>query len=109
MSTTETKIESETQITEEAFIERFRPRPNHLNPNASFDFGAGGCLYETFGEELAFVRTMAAVDPACVWTIIETDGRLCLASGCHFVNRLGYVLCRVPVEDGASYAVALDD
>ena len=43
-------------IDEDAFIERFRPRPNHLDPNASYDFGDGGCLFETYGPELDFVR-----------------------------------------------------
>ena len=106
MTNTETKIESETQITEEEFIERFRPRPNHLNPDAPLDFGAGGCLYETFGEELAFVRSR---DAACVWTVVETGGRRCLVNGYRVVNRLGYVLCRVPVDDGAGYVLELDD
>jgi hypothetical protein len=106
MNKTNTGIESEIQITEETFLERFRPRRNHLNPDASFDFGAGGCLYETFGEELAFVR---ANDPACIWTIIETDGELCIVSGYHFVNRLGYILCDVPVQDGASYVAEFDE
>ena len=31
-------------VISQRFIGRFRPRANHLNPNASFDFGAGGCL-----------------------------------------------------------------
>ncbi len=102
MTTTQTA--SEIEISEDAFIERFRPRPNHLNANASFDFGGGGCLYETFGDELAFVRS---ANPACVWTVLDAEGRLCLASGYHYVNRLVYVLCAVVVEGNASYVVEL--
>ena len=31
-------------ISEEEFLERYRPIPNTLDDNASFDLGDGGCL-----------------------------------------------------------------
>ena len=39
------------------------------------------------------------VDPRLVWTILDCEGRLYLACGFHYVNRLDYVLCEVPWND----------
>ena len=50
---------------EDTFIERFHPIVNHIDPNAGFDFGYGGCLFETYGQEFEFVRQQSA---ARVWT-----------------------------------------
>ena len=33
------------------------------------------------------------------WTVTDCDGRLYLAAGFHFVNRLAYVRCEVPWTD----------
>ena len=53
-------------ISEEAFAAIFKPTANHLNSNASFDWGDGcGTMFETYGDELAFVRTQA---PDKVWS-----------------------------------------
>jgi len=93
---TETLIE----LTEDEFDHRFHLLTNHLNPNASWSFGdsGAGCLFETFGEELAFVRRQ---DPRTIWTLIDgEDGDLYVVSGFHFVNRIGYVVSRELVPDG---------
>ncbi len=92
-------------IDEGTFIERFGPRPNHLDTNASFDFGDGGCLFETYGRELAYVRTQ---DPRTVWTIIEGDDGLAIESGMHFVNRLGFLITARAIEDQTACTVLLD-
>lgn len=93
-------------ITEEAFVERFRPVPNHLDRNASFDFGDGGCLFETFGTELEYVKTQPTDH---VWTILDVDGELMIASGYHFVNRLGYILTARPCPERTLIEVSLSD
>ena len=90
---------------EDAFVERFRPIVNPVNPDASFDFGYGGCLFETYGEEFAFVRRQ---NLAGVWTLIETDGVLTIESGLHFVNRLGYFVSETPVQPNEAVSVQLD-
>jgi hypothetical protein len=91
---TETIIE----LTEDEFDERFPLVVNHLNPNASWGSGEdGGCLFETYGEELAFVREQ---DDRHVWTFLDgDDGDLYVASGYHFVNRIGYLISRNPVPN----------
>ena len=37
------------------------------------------------------------------WTVIDSDGRLYLAAGYHFVNRLGYLRCEVPWTDADQF------
>ena len=89
-------------ISDADFYEHFAPVKNHLNPDAPFD----GCMFETFGEELDFVR---AQDPALVWTIIDCDGTMTIESGYHFVNRLGYLVASSPRPDDCIYSVTDDD
>jgi hypothetical protein len=83
-------------ITEHEFDTTYPLLPNHLNPNASFVTGDGpGCLFETYGAELDFVR---AQDPKTVWTIVESDDcDLHLTSGYHYVNRIGYLISTISV------------
>ena len=71
---------------EDTFIGRFRPIINNINPNASFDFGCGDCI----------------------WTLIDEDGVLLAGSGLRFVNRLGYFISRMPVEGGEMLSFCLD-
>ena len=92
-------------ISEDAFIERFQPLPNVLNDGASFDFGKGGCLYETYGAELAHVIYQSA---GHLWTVVEGDDGLMIASGFHFVNRLGYIITAKPHDAHGHIDVMLD-
>lgn len=67
----------------------YSPVKNNFDPNASFD----GYLFETYGEELSYVK--AQVNGA-IWTIIQGDDeKLYLTPGYHLVNRLGYFVCNV--------------
>lgn len=93
-------------IDEEEFVGHFRPVPNHLNDNASFDFGNGGCLFETYGAELDHIRLQPAEH---VWTILDMDGELMIASGYHFVNRMGYILTERPWPEHCLIEVHLSD
>lgn len=93
-------------IHERDFLDRFTPKRNHLNLDASFDMGDGGCLFETSGKELAFVL---AQNPRAVWTLVDSDeGEVLLTSGLHLVNRIGYVVTHELVEPRAAYTVILD-
>ncbi len=90
-------------LTEDELFDRYTFRKNPLVASAAFD----DCLFETFGAELAAVR---AADPACVWTFgTDDDGLLCLFSGYHVVNRLGYLISTAPVPDELDVFVALED
>jgi hypothetical protein len=105
---TETHIE----LTEDAFDEQYPLLTNHLNPNASWGYGeSGGCLFETYGEEIRFVREQHS---RTIWTIIDgDDGDLYVVSGYHFVNRVGYLISENPVPEDVFIEVripmAVDD
>jgi hypothetical protein len=57
----------------------------------------GGCMYETFGEELECVKQK---ENKHIWTIVDNeDGELIIIAGFHFVNRLGYLITDEAWED----------
>ena len=93
-------------LTEEEFNARFPLIANHLNQQAAWAFGDGrGCLFETYGEEVEFVRRQ---DPARIWTLVDGDDGDCyVVSGLYFVNRIGYLISREAVPDGMTVEVSL--
>jgi hypothetical protein len=94
-------------VAEDTFDDHYPLVTNHLNPHAGWALGEGrGCLFETHGEELAFVRSQ---DPRCVWTLVDGDDSpdQYLLSGYHLVNRVGYLVSTVPVAPGVSVQVRL--
>lgn len=86
-------------ISEDKFYEEYNPQTNHI-VRASTDKSIadedicsfGGTMYETYGEEEAYVREMAKKEPKRVWTVLDCDGELIIAAGFHFVNRMGYII-----------------
>jgi len=93
------------ELTEEEFETQFPLVTNRLNPHATWGDERGGCLFETYGEELAFVRRQ---DPRTVWTLVDgEDGDLYVLSGFHFVNRIGYLLSQEPLPDGQEVQVQI--
>lgn len=104
-----TKIET---FTEEEFHTMYKLKRNHIDKNACFD----GCMYETYGEELAYVFKLSKKNR--VVTIIEGDdeekeitfinamgvslneiitiSNFYYLSGFHYVNRYGYLILNKP-------------
>jgi len=99
---TDTSIE----LSEDAFDAQYPLLTNHLNPSAGWVLGEGrGCLFETYGRELDFVRRQ---DPRTVWTLVDgDDGDMWLISGYHLVNRIGYLISTLPVPDGVDIEVRI--
>ena len=100
-----------THLTEEQFYEKYELIENHLEDNASF----GGCLFETYGDELLVVQQMAKENR--VITIIEGDEEvendfgeptlnMYYVSGMHLVNRIGYLITKEPIKE--EFQVKLD-
>jgi hypothetical protein len=94
------------KLTEEQFDEQFTLVDNHIDTNASFT----GQMFETYGEELEYVKEMAKEKR--VITIIESDNDndgldLFYASGMHLVNRLGYLITTEPIT--FEFEVNLED
>ena len=96
---------SEVSITENEFEAQYSPEANPLDANASWN----GPMLETYGEELELVKRVDSKTPGRVWTILDCDGHLVVASGFHFVNRFGYIITKNPVQDGRSVTVEVED
>lgn len=62
--------------------ETYSPQPNHLVDETN--------LYETYGDEHAYILRMAELAPRRVWTMIETDWTTEIVNGYHTVNRVGF-------------------
>jgi len=94
------------ELTEDEFDARYPLKPNHLNPSAGWALGNGrGCLFETHGEEFAFVKRQ---DPRMVWTLLDgDDGDMYLVNGLHLVNRVGYLLSTISVPANVTIQVHL--
>lgn len=91
-------------IDEEDFFARFEPIKNHIDGGHGFD----GHMFETYGDELAFVRRMVASEPEKVWTVVECDGVMGIESGYHYVNRFGYLITKHACERNCRYSVTLE-
>jgi hypothetical protein len=44
------------EMTFDEWCETYKPIVNHIDTNASFDNGYGGLMFETYGEEVDFVK-----------------------------------------------------
>jgi len=75
-------------------------KPIH-NP-ASIDPQFWGCMFETFGEDLEYMKENYK-DNRHYWTLVDGEGiELYLFSGVHWANRLGYFITEVPWEESVS-------
>jgi len=90
----------------EQWLEVFKPRVNHLDEFASFDNGEGGLMFETYGEELDYVRKVFNGNPKRrIWTYVDGHDGTYIVDDYRIVNRIGYFVCDVPYEDGEQYEV----
>ena len=76
------------------WCDTYKPIVNHIDNNASFDNGYGGIMFETYGDEVEFVKSQS---PDKIWMYGDgDDGGSYIWSGWGFVNRLGYFITEVP-------------
>jgi hypothetical protein len=93
------------QLTEDEWFEQFKPIPNHLDENASFNDGEQGYMFETYGDEVEFVKSQ---DSNRIWTYSDgDDGGTYISDGYHVVNRIGYFVTTVPYDDKQYYQIQL--
>jgi len=83
------------EITYDEFEEKYRPIVNHLDDNASL----AGCMFETSGDELEYVLSIANTEPNRVWTYVPDYEPTVLQSGYRLANRIGYIITEEPFED----------
>ena len=85
------------------WCEQYKPIVNHIDNNASFDNGDGGLMFETYGDEVEFVKSQS---PDKIWMYGDgDDGAGYLWSGWGFVNRIGYFVTEVPCPPNTTIQV----
>lgn len=85
----------------EDFLETYKPIPNNIDTNASFD----GYMFETYGAEVEFVKK---AHPNHIWMYGDgDDGGSYIWSGWGFVNRLGYFITEVPAPTEEEYIIQI--
>lgn len=90
----------------EQWEETYMPKPNHLVPNSSWqDENGVGIMYETYGDELSFIRTQ---DERFVWTYVDGDDGTYVISGYHIANRIGYFVTRYSWTEDIAILVQRD-
>jgi hypothetical protein len=91
------------ELTEEEWFEQFKPIPNHIDPNASFNDGEQGYMFETYGDELKYVNSF---DDNYIWTYCDgdVDGTY-IFQGMRIVNRIGYFVTSVPFDGSKDYQI----
>ena len=86
-------------MTFEEWLDKYKPVPNYLDDNASFQDETGrGIMFETYGNDLKYVLSVANTEPRRVWTYMDGDTGTFVGDGYHLVNRIGYFVTEVPCE-----------
>jgi hypothetical protein len=96
------------ELTFDEWLDTYKPIPNYLDENASFQNESGfGVMFETYGEEVDFVKQQ---DPNRIWMYGSgDDGGLYIWSGWGFVNRLGYFVTEVPFPENTIIQVLVGE
>ena len=101
------KVKNFIQMNIEDWCSEYQPIINHIDPNASFDDGEGGAMFETYGPELDFVRAYAENNPQHVWTYLDGKNYPLICEGYQFVNRIGYFITKQPAKPHTEYEITL--
>lgn len=89
-------------MTEDQWIESYRPLPHPKGANHGFEINGECCLIDTDEADI-----ISAVPPKHLWTLLENDeGDLLVAAGDHRVNRIGYLNTRFPWKTGKEITTA---
>jgi hypothetical protein len=95
------------EMTEEEWFATYKPIPNHIDKNASFNDGEQGYMFETYGKELNFVM---AADSDYIWTYGDgDDSGTYVWNGYHIVNRIGYFITEVPCPANTTVQVLISE
>ena len=96
------------ELTEEEWFDKFKPIPNHIDDNASFQTEDGvGYMFETYDDELRFVQSQ---EPNRIWTYCDGDnGGTYIFQGMRIVTRIGYFVTTVPFDGSKDYQIQVID
>ena len=78
----------------------YKPVANHLNDSSGWVINEKAILFETYGDELDFVRQQPDNN---VWTWIDGDEGTVIVAGMAFVNRIGYFVTEVAWTDESAF------
>ena len=89
------------------WCDTYKPIINHIDSNASFDNGQGGIMFETYGDEVAFVKEQPEAN---IWMYGSgDDGGTFVWNGWGFVNRLGYFITEVPCPPNTDIQIRVSE
>jgi hypothetical protein len=81
----------------DAWDKKYQPIKNHFTQKQKGEFVED--KFETYGQELDYVRSVADTEPRRVWTLVDgEDGNLYIVDGYHLVNRVNYFITKEPLE-----------
>lgn len=98
----------------EVWIEKYKPIVNPLAKGQDF---ASDFMFETYGKDAEHLRS---ANPACVWTVVETDSGgddeqgaepgsgMVILSGFHHVNSIYHFITEVPYEGSESQPLEVE-
>lgn len=85
-------------MTFKEFLSEYLPRKNHRNTHAKLH----GLLYDPFGEDLQFVRSVAEQR---VWTVKDGPLHLVIEPGVRWIDRLGYIVTLKPWDSDTNLVI----
>ena len=99
------ETERDRVVNSDEFFEKYKPVYNHITSYYEEGQTEGeviGCdmMFETYGEELEYVKEVHQKDPNLIWTLCD-DGEIAyIVQGMRFVNRQNYLIATVPYKEG---------
>lgn len=90
-----TTCEPNAQVKSDEFIEKYHPFHHKQTETGN------PMLLETYGGDMLMVDLVRKIAPTHLWTLVDgDDGDLYVTAGCHFVNRLAYIITEEPWKIG---------
>lgn len=91
-------------IKENDFWNKYKPQINHIMKAKYPQYAEtevapyAGTMYETFGEEVEYIRNLAKEGKIKhIWTVVDDEnGDLVILSGAWVINRMGYIVTEKP-------------
>jgi hypothetical protein len=86
--------------------EKFRFMVNNYDEYATFN----GLMFETYGDEVEYVKSILSSSPDRVWTFGDgDDGGGYIWNGWSFINRIGYFISEVPCPADTTIQILVSD
>lgn len=94
------------KISEDKWIEAYKPLVNPVDASFGYDFGDGCTLVETYGDHITYLES---IDENRIWTVIEDDnGNQIIVSGKMRLNRIGFIVTEHPWDEYTEVPIDTD-